>query len=82
MSSSPLMMIGAYVSYEVIASSATFQLSRKRKWKNLLHDLLGIPRSMYARATLRTSRSRGGCGLAGRKLRMQPEEATVKCRLV
>ncbi|KAE8324457.1 hypothetical protein BDV39DRAFT_180302 [Aspergillus sergii] len=37
MSSSPIMMIGAYVSDEVIA----------------LHDLLGIPRSMYARATLR-----------------------------
>ncbi|KAE8357427.1 hypothetical protein BDV27DRAFT_139351 [Aspergillus caelatus] len=55
---------------------------RKRKKEKLLHDLLGILRSMYAGATLRTSSSTGGCGLAGRKLRMQPEEATVKCRLL
>ena len=85
-------MIGMYVSYEVIAFPATFNFSpqkkkerkkeKEKKKKKLFHDLLGILQSMYAGATLRTSSSTGGCGLAGRKLRMQPEEATVKCRLL
>ncbi|QRD90112.1 hypothetical protein F9C07_3905 [Aspergillus flavus] len=60
------MMIGAYVSYEVIASSATFNSAVKEENGKIYFMIYS------------GFHDQCGCGLAGRKLRMQPEEATVK----